>query len=278
MTAASPLISPGDEASPGYRGRVTSGHPDIAAAAAAIGDRSRTAILLALAEGRALPASLLATEAGVGLPTVSAHLARLTAAGLVSCEVQGRHRYYRLADSKVSQALEALAGVAPTSPVRSLRESTHIAALRRARTCYDHLAGQLGVAIMHGLLGQQILAGGDGFHRPTSQRNDRLAAPGHDITYELTSTGVTRLTSLGVVTTTTARRPLIRYCVDWSEQRHHLAGALGAALAARLFELGWISHGRTRRTVVVTELGQQSLAETFHVSFNTDRSGPPRPG
>ncbi|MFD7501404.1 ArsR/SmtB family transcription factor [Streptomyces sp. NPDC059850] len=240
---------------------------DIARAATALADASRARILLALAEGRALPASVLATEAGVSASTVSGHLAKLLEAGVVRVEQQGRHRYYRLAGPAVGEAIEALARIAPPLPVTSLRAAGHAHALRRARTCYDHVAGGLGVALMAALLERSVLTGGDGRHHPETAEHDRLSAPGNDTPYRLTDRGRAELAAFGVDTDQlrARRRPLIRYCVDWTEQRHHLAGALGAALTDRLFELDWIRRGTRRRVIDVTETGAAGLARTFGI-------------
>src|SRR4051794_2290662 len=138
------------------------GDADIAAVASLLADPARCSVLLALDDGRALPASVLADEAGVSRPTASSHLAKLTAAGLLRVEAHGRHRYYRLAGPHVAELLENLVRLSPPRPVRSLREGTRAARLRAARTCYDHLAGQLGVAVMGSLLDRSALIGGDG--------------------------------------------------------------------------------------------------------------------
>src|SRR5262245_43459123 len=138
---------------------------DIAAVGALVADRSRCAILSALCDGRALPASRLASEAGVSAATASSHLGKLTDAGLIVVEAHGRHRYYRLAGPDVARLLETLQQFAPATPVRSLREGTRAYALREARTCYDHLAGRLGVELMAALLARGYLAGGDGAGR-----------------------------------------------------------------------------------------------------------------
>ncbi|GHJ28947.1 MULTISPECIES: ArsR/SmtB family transcription factor [Streptomyces] len=243
---------------------------DIARAAAAIADPSRARVLQALVEGRALPASVLATEAGVSASTVSGHLAKLLDAGVVRVERHGRHRYYRLSGPAVAEAIEALARIAPPLPVTSLRQSTHAHALRRARTCYDHVAGALGVALMAALLERGILEGGDGHYDPAAAKGDRLSAPGNDTTYRLTAPGRAELAAFGVdADGLPGRRPLIRYCVDWTEQRHHLAGALGAAVTDRLFELGWIRRGTRRRVVDLTDAGRTGLERTFGVVLNT---------
>ncbi|WPB93708.1 ArsR/SmtB family transcription factor [Streptomyces malaysiensis] len=240
---------------------------DIARAAAAIADPSRARVLTALLEGRALPASVLATEAGVSASTVSGHLAKLLEAGVVRVERHGRHRYYRLTGPAVGEALEALARIAPPLPVTSLRQSSHAHALRRARTCYDHVAGALGVALLAALLERGVLEGGDGRFHPEAAEGDRLSAPGNDTTYRLTEPGRAALAAFGVDADglVAGRRPLIRYCVDWTEQRHHLAGALGAALTDRLFALDWIRRDGRRRVVHLTDAGRTGLERTFGV-------------
>ncbi|HZU40008.1 MAG TPA: hypothetical protein VE992_03100, partial [Solirubrobacteraceae bacterium] len=176
-----------------------------------------------------------------------------------------RHRYYRLAGAHVARLLETLSEQAPPQPVRSLREGTRANAIRRARYCYDHLAGQLGVGLMGSLLDRGVLSGGDGRFDPEHHPGDRLSAHGHDVDYRLTDEGERWLESFGVELDrfTRARRPLIRYCLDWSEQRHHLAGALGAAIAARLFELDWLRPHPRSRAVLITDRGRAGLREEF---------------
>jgi DNA-binding transcriptional ArsR family regulator len=216
-----------------------SGDVDLARTAALIGDPGRAKVLRALADGRELPATVLAHEAGVAASTASVHLAKLVEGGLVVAESRGRHRYFRLAGPKVARAMEALAEIAPAAPVRSLREGTKAQAVRTARTCYDHLAGKLGVAIMSSLIAAGDLTGGDGRHVRERARKDRPSAVGRDLDYRLTDEGAEKLGDLGVDVDKALAGPRtpIRYCIDWSEQDHHLSGALGAALAERLFEL-----------------------------------------
>lgn len=241
----------------------TGGAPDVARIGALIGDRARARVLMALADGRALPSTVLAAEAGVAASTMSEHLARLLDAGLVTAQRQGRARYFRLADASVASALEAIARIAPVEPVRSLRQGTRAHALRRARTCYDHLAGRLGVALMAALIGGGMLEGGDGHHRERGG-SDRLSAAGRDVPYQLTGRGRDVLAGIGVdVTGVLHGRSTLRYCVDWSEQRHHLAGPLGAAVARRLFELDWIRRAAQPRAVRITVAGEHGLRETF---------------
>ena len=221
---------------------------DIAHVAAAIGDASRTRVLMALADGRALPASALAAEAGVGNSTISAHLARLREAKLITVERDGRHHYYRLASMDVAVTLEHLAGIARPLPVRSLREDTRARALLRARLCYDHLAGRLGVELMTALVDRGLLG----------------TTGAEDVRYHVTGRGAAELAEFGVDPAgLSGRRAVIRYCVDWGEHRHHLAGGLGAALTARLFDRDWLRHGRIRRAVRLTEAGAAGLRDTF---------------
>ena len=241
------------------------GDTDIAAVAAVLADPGRARMLLALGDGRALAATTLAAEAGVAASTASAHLAKLVQAELLQVERHGRHRYYRLTGPDVGELLEALARLAPAAPVRSLREGSRAHAVRSARTCYDHLAGQLGTAIMTALIGQGILAGGDGTFDSRDSGRDRLSSPGWDCDYQLTGTGQAWMDDFGVKVATGSRRPLIRYCVDWSEQRHHLAGALGAALLTRLTDIGWVRRAPASRAVHVTGDGRSGLAATFGI-------------
>jgi hypothetical protein len=152
--------------------------------------------------------------------------------------------------------------------VRSLRQGTQAQAVRYARTCYDHLAGMVGTELMSALLEQDLLAGGDGVFEPGSNGADRLSSPGFEVDYRLTERGVVRMREFGIdFETLPPRRPLIRYCVDWSEQRHHLAGSLGAALATRMFELGWLTRARNSRAVHVSEDGRDGLKQSFGVEL-----------
>jgi DNA-binding transcriptional ArsR family regulator len=244
-----------------------SGDADISVPAALLGDPARARLLFALADGRALPASVLAAEAGIAASTASEHLAKLLAGGMLAVETNGRHRYYRITDPRVVRAMEALAEIAPSAPVSSLREGTRAHALRRSRLCYDHLAGRLGVALMRALIDSGAITGGDGNHHPQAAPTDRLSAPGHDIDYRLTGTGVAKLTEFGLNLDRLygQQRPLIRYCTDWTEQAHHLAGSLGAAVSSRLFELDWLRQLPVHRAVRLTETGRAGVAEIFGV-------------
>jgi DNA-binding transcriptional ArsR family regulator len=240
------------------------GDADIAVLGSLLGDRSRARMLMALADGRALPATVLAAEAGVAASAASGHLARLVDAGLLAVTVQGRHRYYRLAGPHVGDLIEALARVAPAPPVRSLREDTRAHALRHARTCYDHLAGRLGVAVMRALIDDGAIAGGDGRHHPDGDGRDRLSARGHDVDYRLTDRGAERLATLGVTATAGAA---LEYCVDWSEQAHHLSGRVGRDLTRSLLDRDWIRRAGRGRAVHLTDLGRRRLAAELGVAI-----------
>lgn len=246
------------------------GDADIASLAAVIGDRARARVLLALGDGRALAASVLAAEARVSPSTISGHLRKLVDADLLVVEPHGRHRYYRLAGPHVGRLLEALAEHARPAPVTSLREGTRANAVRDGRYCYDHLGGRLGVAIMRGLLDQNIIAGGDGRFYPDHAVRDRLSAPGNDVDYHLTDAGQDWVRQFGIDldALSARRRRLIRYCTDWSEQHHHLAGALDAAIADRLLAQRWIKPAPIGRAVHLTDTGRQGLNDTLAINID----------
>ncbi|WP_344866164.1 metalloregulator ArsR/SmtB family transcription factor [Amycolatopsis ultiminotia] len=243
------------------------GDADIARIAALFADPARVRVLLALDDGRSLAASVLAGEAGLSAQGVSAHLAKLRDAGLVTAEKSGRHRFYRLAGG-APELLETLARHAPARPVSSLKEGTRAEALRSARTCYDHLAGRLGVAVTAALLEHRALVTVDG--EPTTRRRagDRISAPLKDHPYDLGPRAPEVFTALGVdlAAARASRRPLLRFCLDWSEQRHHLAGALGAALTDRFLSAGWLRRRTTgHRAVHLTDEGRSGLQSVLGI-------------
>ena len=242
------------------------GDAEISEVGALLADRARCRVLMALNDGRALPASVLATEAGVARSTASSHLGKLTDAGLLQVETHGRHRYYRLAGADVGRLLEQLTQLAPAAPVRSLREGNRAARLRNARTCYDHLAGRLGVSLMAAMLDHHYLDGGDGLFHPQEAHHDRVVGYGRDVEYTLTESGWDFLDTAGIAIPE-GNRSLIRYCVDWSEQRHHLAGLLGRALLNRFLDAAWICRRENCRSVQVTAVGRTMLAELFDISW-----------
>jgi DNA-binding transcriptional ArsR family regulator len=235
----------------------------VAGAAALLAKPARAKVLMALADGRSLLASLLAVEAGVSPATVSAHLRELLDGRLVPVERSGRHRYYRLAGPEVAAAVEAVARISRPQEVRSLRQSNRAAALRQARTCYDHLAGRLGVEILDGLVRHQALDRTDGRTGTERRPGDPLAAQLPDGPYRLGPQACPVFDHLGVdlAGIDRSRRRLLRFCVDWSEQRYHLAGQLGAELATSLLQRGWIVRRTRQRAVDLTEHGRTGLAD-----------------
>jgi DNA-binding transcriptional ArsR family regulator len=246
------------------------GDSDVPQVATLFGEPSRVRLLMALADGHALPASRLAAEAGLSAPAASAQLARLLSAGLIVAEPSGRYRFYRLADANVAAVLEAMAVIAPASPVRSLREGTPANAIRTARTCYDHLAGRLGVTVASALVTQQALVTTDGI--PTNQRRngDRLSAPVAQHPYQLGPNASELFDRVGVDLAALQHdsrkttRPLLRFCLDWTEQQHHIAGRLGAALLNAFIGNKWITH-EDRRVIRLTTLGASQLEKNLNI-------------
>ena len=209
--------------------------PSIAAIAAAIGDPARANMLTVLLDGRALTVSELAEAAGIALPTASEHLARLAAAGLVIATKQGRHRYYRLAESDVAVALETLMGIAERVGPTRVRAGPRDAALREARVCYDHLAGERAVRLADALAAAKMVAGGN--------------VP------VVTVAGRAWLGERGIVLGE-GRRPECRHCLDWSERRYHLAGRLGSAILERVLAEAWARRGSGRVIAFSTRGGR----------------------
>ena len=223
----------------------------LAEIAALIGDVARANFLSALIDdGRALTASELAWHGGVSPQTASGHLAKLSEARLIAMARQGRHRYYRLASPEVAQAIEAVMAVASFSPKRHRPVGPRDEALRRARTCYDHLAGRLGIAIADALTSRQ--------HVILSESAGVLTDEEHRF-----------LCTLGINLDggREGKRAICRTCLDWSERRPHLAGRLGAALCGRAFELGWVERIRDSRAVAVTAEGQRGFQATFGIEI-----------
>jgi DNA-binding transcriptional ArsR family regulator len=220
--------------------------PNITGIAAMIGDHARSDMLTALLAGNALTATELAEVAGVSKQTTSAHLAKLLDTQLVSVESQGRHRYYRLAHRDVGELLESLMGVAFRTGALRVRSGPREPALRKARVCYDHLAGDLGVLIYDCLSARQLLLSG--------AAGLALSPRGRQFCVEF---------GIDVTMLERGRRSLCRACLDWSVRRPHLAGALGAALLARCFELGWARRAKDSRIVNFSAAGETAFRERF---------------
>jgi DNA-binding transcriptional ArsR family regulator len=225
---------------------------DLAAVAALIADRSRAAMLDALSGGEELTARELARHAAVAPSTATEHLARLEAGGLVVSERRGRARYVRLAGAHVARALEALGAIAPAKPVTGLRQWHHGEALRAARSCYDHLAGVAGVALADALVGRGVLEPGEGGFSITPPGDEWLGGFGLD-----------------VAAIYGARRATARACIDWSERRPHIAGALGAALLAELLDRQWLRRLDDGRVLTVTRAGRAGFEAELGIPIAT---------
>ncbi|MDO9224215.1 MAG: winged helix-turn-helix domain-containing protein [Caulobacter sp.] len=217
--------------------------PDIAHVAALLGDPARANMLTALLAGQALTAGELAREAGVTPQTASSHLARLEAGGLIVGRKQGRHSYFALSGDDVAGVLEGLMSLAARAGHARTRPGPREPALRRARVCYDHLAGDLGVAMLEALVAGRYLDEG---LLPTPAGERFLADFGIDL-----------------VPLRAGRRPLCKGCLDWSVRRSHLAGSLGAALLAQIYALGWAKRVEGERVVAFTPAGEQAFSRTF---------------
>jgi len=222
------------------------GDADIAAAAALLADPTRATMLLALSDGRAFTAGELAKRARVAPSTASEHLGRLVDSAMLAVEKQGRHRYYRLANVALVDALESLACLAPQKKIHTLSESESAKAVHRARMCYNHLAGTLGVMLTEALVEKHIL---------------RVAESGYVVQHD----GIAWLEHFGVASGSLKTRGSLfaPKHIDWSERKHHVAGSLGAALAYRLFELRWIERQTASRAVCLTEHGLDGLEQLF---------------
>ncbi|GGY48214.1 ArsR/SmtB family transcription factor [Streptomyces omiyaensis] len=230
------------------------GARDLAAFAALFADESRATMLLALLDGRAWTAGELARHARVAPSTATGHLGRLVAGGVLTEERQGRHRYVRLAGPAVAQLVEELAGLAgpgPDEAPRSLAAASAGRAMARGRTCYDHLAGRLGITVTDALTTRGLLRQDTGF--------------------ALTDRGLEWFADLGIALVPKGRRPLARGCLDWTERRPHLAGRAGAALCAHALEAGWCVRIGSGRAVKVTPAGETALRHVLGIEADALR-------
>jgi DNA-binding transcriptional ArsR family regulator len=220
--------------------------PDIARLGSLIGDPARANMLTALMSGKALTATELASEAGVTLPTASSHLGKLEQAGLLRQRKQGRHRYFALADDDVGGVLESMMALAAKHGHTRTRTGPKDPALRKARVCYDHLAGELGVRLFESLKDQGFLTETGEDIAPTA--DGRVFLRGLDIDVDALAR---------------SRRPLCRSCLDWSARRTHLAGTLGASLLTHLYERGWATRIERSRVVAFTPRGERAFYKLF---------------
>ena len=220
---------------------------DIARIAALVGEPARAAMLLALDDGRALPAGELAACAAVSAPTASGHLGAMREAGLLEVVQQGRHRYYRLASAQVAALLESLMLVAAQNPAR-VATSRVDPLLQAGRTCYSHLAGRLGVALCDVLIARDGLCIDDDIAR-------------------FSPSGIHMLEDFGLDVHVLRRQPVSKTCIDWSERRHHLSGPTGVAIYQRCKDLGWVRHHLDSRAVSITKAGTQGFQSTFGLAM-----------
>jgi DNA-binding transcriptional ArsR family regulator len=236
--------------------------PDLARFAALLADGTRAGFCLSLLDGRAWTAGELARSAGVAPSTATGHINQLIAGGVLVERRQGRHRYVQLADARTAELIEAIAGHAPAAArPTSLRSVTIASALAQGRTCYDHLAGRLGVQVTGAMVSRGLLSTEDGF--------------------SVTSAGVGWLTELGVDLDglRRARRPFVRECLDWTERLSHVAGGVGAAVCQAFFEAGWVARTGSSRAVRLTSTGETALHERLGLALpSTWPAGYSQPG
>ena len=218
--------------------------PDIARIASLVGDPARANMLTALMGGTALTASELALEAGVSLPTASSHLSKLMEGGLLTLASQGRHRYYGLAGPQVAGMIESIIGVAEAVGPKRVRPGPRDTAMRVARVCYDHLAGEQAVAMLDRLVARKILVRDDNEIRLALSATSHFAAIGIDVY-------------------TKPRRPVCRACLDWSVRRSHLAGTLGAAILDKILAEKWARREKDSRAVIFSPPGKQAFERVF---------------
>ena len=223
----------------------------MASVAALIGDPSRSMMLCALMGGEALTATELAREGGVTKQTASTHLGQLLDGGLLSVQKQGRHRYFSIANADVAHLLESLITISGAMGTRKSMPGPKDERLRKARMCYDHMAGEMGVALYDGLLDRNLLALGSA---NSSETGIVLSEEGKNYLGDF---------GIDIPKLQNARRPICRTCLDWSVRRQHLAGSLGAAILERMFELNWVRKSETPRLLVFTPKGERLFSEKF---------------
>jgi DNA-binding transcriptional ArsR family regulator len=223
--------------------------PDVARVASLIGDAARARMLFALLDGPELPASELAARAGCSAQAASAHLAKLTSGGLLAVRNAGRQRLFRLSSPEIAKAIETLAAIAPVVPVSSLTQHYTMQRLREARSCYDHLAGRLGVALADALLENHLLReGSDAFS---------LTAKGERFLAEF---------AIDLPSLRAQRRSFARPCLDWTERRHHVAGSVGAALLDHFLAQQWLRRIPGERALRITEHGIDAFRRYFGIT------------
>lgn len=225
-------------------------NPNVADVVSLLSETSRATILTCLMDGRFHTASELAFMASITPQTASFHLSKLVEGNLVIAEKHGRHRYFQLANEEVAHILESFLTISPPPEVRSLKQSRQMKLLKEARTCYDHLAGKLGVNITESLLNTGYLEKGEREFIVTPKGEQFFTDFGIDLR-ELKR----------------KRRSFSHACLDWSERHHHLAGALGNGLLTQFLQLGWIEQVPSIRAIKVTEKGKAGFQQEFHINI-----------
>ncbi|WP_025028629.1 ArsR/SmtB family transcription factor [Caldalkalibacillus mannanilyticus] len=226
-------------------------NPNVAIVASLVSDASRAAILTVLLDGRFHPASELAYMAGIKPQTASFHLGKMVEATLITVEKQGRHRYYGIRNQEVARMMESLLAIAPPIKIRSFTQSSEDTALRFARTCYDHLAGNLGVQLTNALLNMELIYEEEDSFSITKKGEEFFKA------FEIDLERIKK-----------KRRSFSHKCLDWSERRPHLAGALGNALLERLLQLHWIERLPKTRAMKITPTGRTGLKKIFSIDLD----------
>ncbi|ASR49279.1 transcriptional regulator [Paenibacillus kribbensis] len=223
---------------------------NVAMIASLVSEPSRAAILTVLLDGRFHTASELAHMAGIKPQTASFHLAKMTDAQVVTVEKQGRHRYFGIQNPEVARVMESLLSIAPPVQIKSFKQASENEAIRLARTCYDHLAGHLGVQIMDSLINKGMLS---------EDQNGLYVTEKGEAFFADFQVNLTQIKQ--------RRRSFSHKCLDWSERRHHLAGALGSALLDRLLTLHWIERLPTTRAIRITADGKRGFKEVFSIEI-----------
>ncbi|TFB13487.1 ArsR family transcriptional regulator [Filobacillus milosensis] len=225
-------------------------NPNMALVAAIISDKTRSKMIFIMLDGRFHSASELAYMAGIKPQTATFHLKKMTEAQIIKVEKQGRHKYFGIKDPGVASVLETFLSIAPQFEVRSLKKSPRDKALRSARTCYDHLAGNLGVKLVSALEKKGVLV----------KENDK---------YEVTNEGIEFLATLqiNIYELKKKRRSFSHKCLDWSERKHHMGGALGNAIFEKILEFGWIKRLPNTRAIKITTLGEEHIPKIFNIDL-----------
>ncbi|PLR85643.1 ArsR/SmtB family transcription factor [Bacillus sp. V33-4] len=223
-------------------------NPNIAIIASIVSEASRAAILTVLLDGRFHPASELAYMAGIKPQTASFHLHKMVDANIITVEKQGRHRYYGIRNPEVAQVMESLLSIAPTNQIKSFKQAKEDKEIRAARTCYDHLAGNLGVKITDSLISMGMIK--------EQQKDFIITEKGEQFFLSL---------QIDIQQVKRKRRSFSHKCLDWTERRPHLAGALGNALFEKLLELKWIKRIPQTRAIKITSVGKTGLKELFSI-------------